>query len=228
MHNERTFKTYSVDIETVSQGKRAVDYTNGKYYKPASNIKDPEKIKANIQKQKDAANDKHGLHWTLGKIVSVCFVDVFGDDKDVVLYGFDEIEILTKATEFLCGAKIIGKTSENFDWPFMIGRYMANGLTVPLSLKSRGLMYDVDKIFGWSSASGQRGRLDDYAHGIGFKSKPMQGSQVQKLYDTILLAKMEGDKVAEEAGWKELTDYNLHDGHVVKALCLAYYGKEGM
>ena len=227
MHNERGVKTYSVDIETVSQGKRAIDYTDGKTYK-LGNVKDPVKVEAALQKKKDEERGKHGLSWITGKICSICFIDVFGNDEDKVFYGFDEEEILEKSAEFMDGSKLIGKSSEGFDFPFLVGRYMANGVRIPMSLKTKGLLYDVDKMFGWSSSSGQRGTLDGYAHGIGFKSKPMHGSQVQKLYDSILEAKMSKDKVAEDAGWKQLADYNVHDGKVVKALALAYYGKEGI
>jgi len=228
MHQTGKTKTYALDIETVSQGKRAKDYVDKKRFTAPSNYKNADSIAKNIQEQKDAANKKHGLSWITGKVVSVALCDVFGDDEDIVIYGIDEVEILMKLAPYMEGQKLIGKTSFMFDFPFLVGRYMANGLTVPHSLKLKGSLYDVDTFFGWSAASSQRGSLDGYAHGIGYKSKPMHGSAVQGLYDTILMAMAEDDQAAVAAGWKELSDYNLHDTLATKQLALAYYGKEGM
>ena len=59
MHYERQGKTYAVDIETVSQGKRANDYTDGKEYKAPSNYKNEEKIKDYIAEAKQKARTKH-------------------------------------------------------------------------------------------------------------------------------------------------------------------------
>jgi len=227
MYTERNGTTYSIDIETVSQGKRANEYTDQKKYK-LGNVKDPEKIKEALQKKKDEERNKHGLSWVTGKICSIAIVDIFGDKETQCFYGADESEILLKASEYMSGQKLIGKTSQLFDFPFLVGRYIANGLTVPMSLKSKGLLYDIDNIFGWSSQSNQRGTLDSYAHGINYKQKPMHGSAVQGLYDTILDASMKGDDVAVKAGWQQLRDYNIHDCMIVKALALAYYGEGGM
>ncbi len=229
MHHERQGKTYAYDIETVSQGKRASDYTNnGVEYKAPSNYKDPEKIEKNIKEQKEKAKGGHGLKWWTGKVCSIAFVEIYGDDRQV-FYGFDEAEVLLKATELLNhGSKIVGMSSEGFDAPFLVGRYMANGLMIPRSLKIKACQYDVNKFFGFSASSGQRGKLNDYAHGIGFKEKPLSGNKVQGIYDTALDAKMQGDELAEAGAWKQITEYNLHDCDAVKALTRAYYGSEGI
>jgi len=100
MHREQQAKTYAVDIETVSQGKRAIDYTDAQEYK-LGNVKDPEKIKAKLEEKRSEARKKHALLWWLGKVVSIAFVDVYGNDPDVVFYGDSEAEILTKAYEYL-------------------------------------------------------------------------------------------------------------------------------
>jgi len=228
MHQQQTNKTYAVDVETVSQGKRAIEYTNGKDYK-LGNVKDPKKIEAKLLEKKEEARQKHGLNWWTGKIISIGFVDVFGNDPDVCFYGYDEFEILTKAYDFLNGSKLIAKSGITFDYPFLVGRFMANDFAkIPFSLRTRSLQYDVDNFFGWSSASGQRGSLSDYSQGIGFKEKPLTGNMVQGIYDTAVDAKMQNDSVAEKAAWKEITDYNLHDCKAVKAIARAYYGNEGI
>lgn len=220
-------KLYSIDIETVSQGKKAIDFTDSAYYKAAANIKDPVKIAANIQKQKDTAQGKHGLHWTVGKVLSVAVVDCFGGEYDMVYFGHDEAKILTDLAnkiESNGSLYLIGKTSQDFDYPFLVGRYMALNLPVPRLLRRSKFLLDSDKFFGYRASSGQTAKLDHYAHGIDYAGKPMHGGQVQELYNTIMAAEMEGDTVAANAGWKQLADYNVHDCNVVKELARRYYG----
>lgn len=219
-------KLFAVDIETVSQGGRADNYTNEKDYKAPSNYKDEEKIQAYIKAEKNKARSKHGLSWWTGKIVSVAVVDVFGDAPDAVYYGHNEQDILVKLAEHLKGnVKIIGMCSAGFDFPYLVGRYMGNMMRVPSVLKRRYATLDVNNFFGYSSQSGQRGKLNDYAHGIAYADKPdnLDGSKVQEMYNTIVKADMDGDKLASTATWKQLERYNLHDANVVKALANLYY-----
>lgn len=219
-------KLFAIDIETVSQGGRADDYTNEKDYKAPSNYKDEEKIEANIEAQRSKARAKHGLHWWTGKVVSCAVVDVFGDTPDAVYYGHDEEDILRHVAEHIGShSKLIGMCSEGFDFPFLVGRYMANMMRVPGVLKRKYATLDVNKFFGWSSQSGQRGKLDDYAQGIAYAGKPdnLDGSQVQGMYNTIIKADMNDDRLTAVATWKQLEKYNLHDAHVVKALATLYY-----
>jgi hypothetical protein len=234
VHREQQAKTYAVDIETVSQGKRAIDYTDAQEYK-LGNVKDPEKIKAKLEEKRSEARKKHALYWWLGRVVSIAFVDVYGDDPDVVFYGDSEAEILTKAYEYLNGPKLVGCYSDGFDYDYLRGRYMANiaektidvGIPHSIRYESRFQQFDVNKIFGWSSQSSQRGKLNDYAHGLGLPLKPMTGESVAGLYETIIGAVLEGDKLTEDAAWKQLADYNLHDSRVTAAIARLYW-PEGM
>lgn len=234
MHREQQAKTYAVDIETVSQGKRAIDYTDAQDFK-LGNVKDPEKIAKKIEEKREEARRKHALSWWLGKVVSIALVDVYGDEPDRVFYGHDEAEILTKAFEYLNGAKVVGCYSEGFDYEFLIGRYMWNerqglikcGIPHSIRTENRYHHYDINKIFGWSSQSSQRGKLNDYAHGLGLPLKTMDGGAVAGLYDTIMMANIEGDRVAEEAAWKQLADYNLHDSRIVAEIAKLYW-KDGI
>jgi len=217
---------WSIDIETVSQGKRANEYTDKASY-ALGNVKDPIKIEAKLKEKREEARNKHALHWGTGKIVSVAMVDVFGDSGNNVHMGHDEKQILSALSCDLDSyCKIIGKTSDNFDWPFLVGRYMANNMPVPSVFKRKFASLDVDKFFGFSSASGQRGKLDLYAHALGIDMKPMHGNQVGKLYADICLAEMNKDEVAARAGWKQLHDYNLHDAQVVAEMARLYYRDE--
>ena len=223
MRREGSPTTYALDIETVSQGLRANEYTDNKKYK-LGNVKVKEKVDATLKKKQEEARTKHGLHWVTGKVCSVALADIYSDKK-IVLYGYDEVEILTRLAEHLDGNKLIGKTFELFDAPFLVGRYMANNLPVPRSIKSESkLIYDVDKYFGFSASRSQGGALSAYAHGLGIAGKTASGNMVQGMYDTALDAKMNMDEVAEKAAWKELIDYNIADAMIVREMVRRYEG----
>lgn len=217
---------YAIDIETVSQGKVAKDFTDQQPY-ALGNVKDPVKVEAKLKEKKGEAAKKHGLSWWLGKVCSVAMIDLHAKDS-IVIAGYDEKEILTSLQVPLnSGAvKLIGKNSQTFDFPFLVGRYMANDLEVPRVLKKRGSCLDVENFFGYSSASGQRSKLSNYAHGLGMAGKTMHGSMVQDLYSMAVLAKMEGKTKEEEATWKKITEYNLQDSEIVKQMALKYYGQD--
>jgi len=217
---------YAIDIETVSQGKVAKDYTDNQSY-ALGNVKDPVKIEAKLKEKKGEAAKKHGLSWWLGKVCSVAIIDLHSD-SNCVMYGYDEKEVLQQLSDYINSGpvKLIGKNSQTFDFPFLIGRYMANGLPIPGVLKKRGSCLDVENFFGYSSASGQRSKLCNYAHGLGIGEKTLHGSMVQELYSTAVMAKMEGKKKEEKATWKSITDYNLQDSQIVKEMALKYYGPE--
>ena len=219
-------KMYALDIETTSQGKRAKDYTDNKYYEAPKNIKDPEKIKANIEGQKKKAAEGHALKWYLGKVISVALVGVHNDTRKV-FYGHDEKKILTELANELGMCKLIGKSSHTFDFPFLVGRYIANKIPVPLVLKHRHHLLEIDTFFGWSMSSGQRGRLAEYAHGAGLDGKLMNGADVPILYNKILMTESTtGDIEEVNKMWKEIADYNLDDADKTAEIAERYYTEE--
>jgi hypothetical protein len=217
-------KLFALDIETVSQGKRANDYTDNKHYR-LGNTKDPAKVEAKLKEKREEARTKHALNWWTGKVVSVALVDCVSD-KAEVFNGHDEASILSQLAEclnsFTC--KLIGKTSKNFDFPFLIGRYLANGMTPPKVLTKHQDLYDMDEFFGRSSASGQRGALADYSHGMGIEDKLMHGSEVAALYAEILMADGKGDAPKASALWAKLAAYNVDDSKKVAHAARLYWG----
>jgi len=217
-------KLYAYDIETATIGKRANGYTDTKPYK-LGNVKDAVKIEAKLKEKRADARDKHALSWFTGRIISVSFVDVFGNEEDEVFASHDETEILAKIQDKVAkDCKLIGKTSDLFDNGFVIGRFMANAMNVPSVFKQSSRLLDVDKFFAFSSQSSQRGRLDDYAFGIDYKAKPMTGAGVAVLWNEICMAAVNSDTKKEAAAWDKLKDYNLHDSKVVAMLAKLYYG----
>lgn len=196
---------YAFDIETVaSNTANTRDYVKNMYIKPDSRLKDPVKIIEREQRERDKIIKKGGLHWATGKVCCVSFVDC----ETLVPYtqfSMDERSLLEFVQEMSKHdgetVKLIGKTSEGFDFPFLTGRFMANSMTVPKQFNplasgaNRGAL-DIDKAFGYSASSGQRGTLDLYALGMGLSGKGgMHGSKVQDLYDRILMADKENAKI---------------------------------
>lgn len=224
-HEAKT-KIYAIDIETFTQGKRANEYTDSKDYK-LGNVKDPDKVQAKLQEKREEARRKHALHWFTGKIISVALVDVMGDEAETCISGHDEKEILHELA--LClnkPCKLVGKSSEMFDFAFIRGRYMANNIEIPRVFKQANKQFDCDKFFAWSAQSSQRGSLADYAHGLGLDGKTMKGSDVHDLYEKIMMTEMV-DKVETANLWQELIDYNLQDARIVAELTRRYIGGDG-
>jgi hypothetical protein len=223
-HESKT-KTYSIDIETFTLGKEANEYTDSKSYK-LGNVKDPMKIEAALVQKRSDARRKHALSWWTGKIISVAVVDVFGDESDECYAGHAEAEVLKElANKLAKPCKLVGKSSDMFDYGFIKGRYMANRLNIPAVFKQPHNLYDCDKFLSWSSQSSQRGSLSDYAHGIGAKEKPMKGSDVHDLYSRIMIA--EGTDAIETAKlWDELIAYNINDSVIVAELTRLYAGTD--
>jgi len=228
MHNIRT---WALDIETASEGKRATDYTNGKSYYAAKNIKDPDKIAASIEAQKKKAGETHALHWWTGKVISVAIVEVHGDDYQVfdLDYYNSEKELLEDLAVYI-GVRdtIITKSGDTFDVPFLVGRMMLHKIKLPAWLTQTSLHRDVDKFFGWSASSGQRSTLEAYAHGLGIEGKAggLKGSEVPGLYARIKVLEIEGKIAEAKLLWKELSEYNLQDSRITAEIARRYMGVE--
>ncbi len=216
-------KLYALDIETTSQGKRANEWTDNMPVK-LGNIKDLAKIESKKKAVRDEARSKQALHWATGKIVSLAMVNVFDTTDRHVFWGFDEVEILTYACEKMKGCKLIGKSSQTFDFPFIVGRLIANKMTVPAVLRQRSRMFDMDNFFGWSSASGQRGSLAMYSHGLSLDDKLMDGASVPVLYSNAIDAKIKGDTQEVMRIWDKIAEYNLDDCDKVAHAARYYYG----
>ena len=224
--HEAKVKIYSIDIETFTQGKRANEYTDNKTYK-LGNVKDPDKIEAALAKKKEEARRTHALHWWTGKIISIALVDVLGDEPEVCFSGHDEKLLLHELAMYLNKpCKLIGKSSEMFDFRFIIGRYMALDVEIPRVFKQNSKLFDVDKFFGYSAQSSQRGSLAVYAHGLGLDGKTMSGSDVHGLYERIMMTEPV-DKIAGAKLWDELVEYNLQDARIVAEMARRYIGNDG-
>ncbi len=204
---------FAIDIETVANS-RAQEYYDKKYYSPPANYKDTEKIKKFLADKRHSDRKKAGLSWWTGKVICVCLINI---EKLTTHHfsGGEETVVLRELFNFLDDsyATLIGKSSEDFDIPFLIGRGMVNNLPIPDTLKpwNHERIRDVDHIFSRSAVCQQRSTLNDYAWGLGIAQKISEGSQVQAMYDETLIS----NALSSEAKWSEIRAYCMRDTQIV-------------
>jgi DNA polymerase elongation subunit (family B) len=206
-------KAIAIDIETVAN-EYVEEYVSKKSYSAAANLKDPEKIKANISEKRQADIDKAALHWWTGKIVCIGCVDIsstkpqkmvfFGADEKTNLLGFFSY-LLSKGPEY----SLTGKHTDLFDFPFIVGRALRHDIGIPEQLRTTVYVpRDVNHIFSRSSACAQIASLDDYAFGLRIDPKTAKGSDVAQMY--------------RDGKWEELHNYCLHDAEIAAEMIRRY------
>lgn len=190
-------KELAWDIETV-RNERAKEYYLQKNYTAPSNYKDEAKIDAYIQAARQKDIDKAALFWWTGQIVCISTYDLDTDHVQTFV-GDNEKELLTKFFTHLQSfdytdpngqlwegtdsVTLIGKSSEMFDRPYVIGRALYQNIGLPKCLQQKRPVWDINHIFSRSSACQQVSKLSDYAWGLNIDGKIAHGSEVQAMYD---------------------------------------------
>lgn len=215
----------SVDIETMGNEKASAYFSDLEVDAP-KNYKNEEAIEKYKEERLKKLTSQAGLKWWLGKIVCISWVDV-ETLKHGVLFGVNEAQLLGHFFNVLVKEYpkhgLIGKNFKNFDYGFFVGRALAN--RIPLAhhfhFKRRGLVYDLESLFHFSSQSSHHGKLQDYAHGYGISAKSggMDGSKIQRMMETYLLSSGEQEKKDIA---KKISDYCLEDSMVVAMMAKQY------
>ncbi len=124
-------KTIVFDIETVPQNEERI-LALAPEFKPAANLKDPEKIAASIADKKRKYIEDAALDWKTAEVVligmgdGVDFNSMIADEKDLLR---DFLAIIHSA---LCdGHAVGGHNVKGFDLPMIINRARALGLKIP-------------------------------------------------------------------------------------------------
>lgn len=222
------YNTWAIDIETRGSNSPKVEeyFLNAKVKVP-SNYKDQVKIDAYIEANRDKERRKAALHWATGSVFSVALTNV-QTEQSYVLCSTDEKEVLQFLTNKLSEqqvASLVGKNSETFDFPFLVGRFMANDMSIHTIFKAgryEKKLNDIDNIFGYSSASQQRGKLNMYAMGLGLDGKNGDGSAVPQKYNDMVLAEVGGDDETVAQIKKEVEEYNVNDTLITARIWAAY------
>lgn len=206
----------ALDIESVPH-ERADDWYSGVSVKAPSNYKDEAKIKAYVDAARAKLGQKAALSWHTGKVLSFAVADV-KTNESLFFWGLDEVKVLDQLELYCTGRTIYAKSGKLFDYPFLIGRYMANKMPVPRFLKSNETKKDVDDFFSYSNANPQRGSLQAYAHGLNIAGKDGDFSIASKVYYDSLAGLLSEDDV------KKLETYNKQDALIVADMVRRYEG----
>jgi DNA polymerase elongation subunit (family B) len=209
--------TYLVlDIETVKNNKAEEYIEKFNTYSAPSNYKDVEKIEQYILNAKAKDLESAGLKWWTGKIICIGCYDMLGK-KEYVFYGDDEKKIIVDLFTLIerdSYTGIIGKSSSDFDIPFIIGRALRHNTGLPKILQHEKLD-DVNKMFSFSKTSQQITSLTNYAWGMEIDGKLGHGSAVQTMYNLAMM----GDDTA----WTDIVSYCKRDVQIVVEMITRYY-----
>jgi hypothetical protein len=215
-------RNLAFDIETATNDTAPLWFADVEIEAP-SNYKDPEKIAAYIAKERSTLISKGALKWWTGRIISYAIVNIYHLEDKKFFFHTDEKKVLEELFNDLSDcAELWGKSSIQFDVPFLIGRYMANKMTIPFKLTQK--TEDIDQVFGYSSQAAQRGSLDAYMFGMGIKRKQMSGSLVPKMFDDYMFNILSGNKEQADFIIKELEEYNLNDAIGTAEMVRRYRG----
>ena len=201
----------AVDIETkISDYGRK--HLEEKEYLPDSRLKDPAKIKASVESQREKDIDKAALHWWLSKIICICAITY--DTRFTKTFSGDDERLLLK--EFFTHlenngpyVQLVGKSSISFDIPFLVGRALALNLGLPDCLRQNiEKITDVDQLFSRFRMCSQITSLSNYAFGLGIEGKLAKGGDVAKMH--------------EEERWDEIEQYCRRDTEIVCEMIKRY------
>lgn len=196
------------DIETVANAA-AKDYFARKVYKAPANWKDPQKIEQHITEARHEDQQKAALRWWTGQVVCISLRWIH-TGRSVTYVGPREENVLRQALDTLSLEAerpfLIGKSADIFDTPFIRGRLLALDLGIPEFLRPYRPVDDLDQIFGFSSRADQRGKLTDYAFGLGISGKTGHGTDVQAWFDRA--------ELGDEAMWGKIAGYCADDNDI--------------
>lgn len=124
------------DIETCPQDEARL-LAIAPEFRPASNLKDADKIKASIEAKKQAYLDDSALDWKYCEVALICL----GNDSSNIsaISEGTEAEKLEKFLNIASynlqnGMKLIGHNIIGFDLPIIINRARLNGISIPESI----------------------------------------------------------------------------------------------
>ena len=127
----------AVDIETAPLPNAADAFDEAEV--KVGNLKDPEKIKAKIEKAREEFVNKAALSWITGQVTCIC---MFNDEVSYPLHyceNTEEKEILEAFWNQYRGKRIVTYNGYSFDMQFIIMRSLVHGIEV--DIEARGSKY---------------------------------------------------------------------------------------
>ena len=221
---------WACDIETAGNSKAGEFHKKfAKDIKAPKNYTDEKKIEEYIANKKAELGSKDALSWMTGKVVSIALTNVkdigegVKNPRTIAFVGFDEKKVLESfAAEMNKGEngifQLVGKTSNTFDFPFLKGRLMANGINTPSEMMNGYNLLDIDKMICPSMGSNQTGSLAKYAFALGLDGKLMTGADVPRLYAEAVAEMATGDKAKAKEIMLKIKAYNIQDANITAAI----------
>lgn len=127
---------YTFDIETIPQDESKL-LASMPSFRPAGNLKDPDKIKASIEAKRQEYIDQAALNWKTAEVVMIGY----GWDDELRMVVEDEKSLLKSWLEFMeqelvDGNRFAGHNIKGFDLPMIVNRARVHRLTVPATILS--------------------------------------------------------------------------------------------
>lgn len=190
---KRTKGFVTFDIETCPQDEARL-LAIAPDFKPNANLKDPDKIAANIAEKRASYLADSALHWLTCEVALICL----GSDSSNI-QAISEGTEAEKLEKFLSiasynlqnGIKLIGHNIIGFDLPIIVNRARLNGLRIPESIgqMNNGRWYwnenivDTLQVITFGNKQDIAGNsVDAIAKSCGFPSKLGDGANFYKLW----------------------------------------------
>lgn len=159
-------------------------------FEPAANLKDPEKIAADIAKKKVRFKEQAALSPLTGRVLAVGFQPDFGDPP-LILCDDDESKLLASVWDHFRTAggnrrpMFVGFNIHGFDLPFLVKRSWVNGVPVPPNVRQGRYWADwfIDLREVWQLGDRQaEGSLDTICRALGLGEKNGSGADFARLW----------------------------------------------
>lgn len=158
-------------------------------FEAAKNLKDPEKIKANIEEKRKEWMDEAALKADRGQILVIGLLTtdrvqfLEGSEKAVLEAAWENLKKHSLSQDTIVGHNIVG-----FDLPFMVRRSWRSGVRVPEFVvqdlgQYRQPRWVFDTMLAWTfNNKHERIGLDAFAKHLGVGAKNGKGQNFAKLY----------------------------------------------
>lgn len=174
-----------VDIETAPLDRPMLDLLAPEF-KPAANLKDPEKIRASIEEKRQAYYDNAALSPVTGRVLTIGY-EIGGQFGHAAQFD-DEATMIDKFWELVrnnATYRFIGFNIAHFDLPFLIRRSLKHGISFPPVFVNNRYLHNqfVDLLEIWQC--GDRGELislDRLSRFLGVGEKTGSGADFARLW----------------------------------------------
>lgn len=159
-------------------------------FEPAANLKDPEKIAADLAKKRIKFKEDAALSPLSGRVLAVGFLPDHGDPP-LILADDDEGLLLASVWNHFRTAggsrrpTFVGFNIHGFDLPFLVKRSWVNGVDIPPNVRQGRYWADwlVDLRETWQLGDRQaHGSLDTICRALGLGEKNGSGADFPRLW----------------------------------------------